>query len=294
MSIPSPSRDWGPLFETIPQGIVVVNETGRFVDANRYASRILEMEPEDFLAVDLLEPKWRLFGSDNQQLSPEAYPIQEALRTRRPIHQRVIGLLEGEEDEALWLEVSVGLLPEGGAVVTFRDISERFRQESLLSARARIMCGATGGSLEDVLRGTIDEAERLTGSCIGFFHLVEADQVTLTLQAWSTRTSRDFCRAEGTGNHYAVDEAGVWVDCIREGRPVIHNDYASLPHRKGMPLGHATVIRELVVPVLREGRPVAILGVGNKPFAYGSKDVELVSRLADLGWDAAQQKRITG
>jgi len=41
---------------------------------------------------------------------------------------------------------------------------------------------------------------------------------------------------------------------------VIHNDYASLPHRKGMPEGHAVLVRELVVPIMRGDRFVAILG----------------------------------
>ena len=31
---------------------------------------------------------------------------------------------------------------------------------------------------------------------------------------------------------------------------MVHNDYAALPHKKGLPPGHAPVVRELVVPVL--------------------------------------------
>jgi len=75
------------------------------------------------------------------------------------------------------------------------------------------------------------------------YHFVERDQKTLTLQAWSTRTRTEFCKAEGQGLHYSLDQAGVWVDCVRQRQPVIHNDYASLPHRKGMPPGHAEVVR---------------------------------------------------
>ena len=67
-----------------------------------------------------------------------------------------------------------------------------------------------------------------------------------------------FCRAEGKGIHYGVDQAGVWVDCLHQKKAVIHNDYSSLPHKKGMPEGHAKVVRELVVPVFREGKAVAI------------------------------------
>jgi len=83
----------------------------------------------------------------------------------------------------------------------------------------------------------------------------------------------------------------VWVDCIRERRPVIHNDYASLPHRKGMPADHVQVIRELVLPVMRDSKIVAILGVGNKAGDYALHDVETVSLLGDLAWDIAERKR---
>jgi diguanylate cyclase (GGDEF)-like protein len=101
----------------------------------------------------------------------------------------------------------------------------------------------------------------------------------------------EFCKAEGKGMHYPISEAGVWVDCVRERKPIIHNDYASLPNRKGMPAGHAEVTRELVVPTMRNGRIVAILGVGNKPVDYDQKDVEFVSYIADVVWTIVEQKQ---
>jgi diguanylate cyclase (GGDEF)-like protein len=120
---------------------------------------------------------------------------------------------------------------------------------------------------------------------------VNEDQETLSLQAWSTRTLAEFCKAEGKGMHYPISEAGVWVDCVRERKPVIHNDYYTLSHRKGMPAGHAEVMRELVVPTLRNDRIVAILGVGNKPKDYDEKDIEIVSYIADIVWTIVEQKR---
>lgn len=88
-----------------------------------------------------------------------------------------------------------------------------------------------------------------------------------------------------------MDQAGVWADALRERRALVHNDYPSLPHRKGLPEGHAEVLRELAVPVLRGGEVVALLGVGNKPFPYGPGDVDLVQQLADLAWETAEHKR---
>ena len=99
------------------------------------------------------------------------------------------------------------------------------------------------------------------------------------------------CTAEGTTSHYPIDKAGVWVDCVRQGRPVIHNDYASLPDRKGMPAGHAPVVRELVVPVYRGAKIVAVLGVGNKPTDYVDADVKVVSDIAGMAWDIVGRKR---
>jgi hypothetical protein len=99
--------------------------------------------------------------------------------------------------------------------------------------------------------------EALTGSNIGFFHFVDADERGLELQAWSTNTTARMCTAEGAGQHYAVDRAGVWADAVRARRPVIHNDYPALPHRKGMPRGHAAITREISVPVIRVELPGA-------------------------------------
>ncbi len=171
------------------------------------------------------------------------------------------------------------------------DITERKRTEGLIRVRMRLMEFAATHSLEEILQETLDEIGEITYSPIGFYHFIEADQRTLSLQAWSTRTLREFCTASGKGFHYPIDKAGVWVDCVHQRRPVIHNDYASLPHRRGMPEGHAHVIRELVVPILRGDRIVAILGVGNKPFDYNDKDVESVAYLADVAWEIAERKR---
>ncbi|MFH2044176.1 MAG: GAF domain-containing protein [Pseudomonadota bacterium] len=165
------------------------------------------------------------------------------------------------------------------------------KTRDFIRIRLRLFEFAISHSLEELIQKTMDEVGKLTESPIGFFHFVESDQKTLSLQAWSTRTVNEFCKAEGKGTHYEIDRAGVWVDCVHQRRPVIHNDYASLPHRKGLPPGHAAIIRELVVPVMRDDRIMAILGVGNKPADYTEDDVEKVSFLADVGWEIVEHKR---
>ncbi|WP_306548415.1 PAS domain S-box protein [Desulfobulbus sp.] len=179
-----------------------------------------------------------------------------------------------------------------GVVLVFRDQSEERRNHRLVEARLTLMEYALTHPLNELLTKALDEIGGLVDSPIGFYHFLDADQKTLSLQQWSTQTLRDFCRAEGRGMHYGVDRAGVWADCVHTGKPVVHNDYASLPHKKGMPEGHAPVIRELVTPVMRAGQVVAILGVGNKPVDYTEKDIETVAYLSDVTWQLVEQKRI--
>jgi hypothetical protein len=154
------------------------------------------------------------------------------------------------------------------------SLTQQKRAEKIMHARLRLLKFAESHSLEEFTQATLDESEALTASTIGFYHLVEADQQTLLLQTWSTNTLQHMCKAEGKGQHYDITEAGVWVEGVYQRRPVIHNSYDGLPNRKGMPPGHAPVTRELVVPIIRANKIVAIIGVGNKPSDYDEWDVE--------------------
>ena len=193
-------------------------------------------------------------------------------------------------DEVRLLEELAGDLAFG--ITVLRARIELRRAGSIMQARLRLLEFAGSHSMDELLTATLDEIEELTGSVIGFYHFVEADQKTLTLHSWSTNTIKNMCTAEGAGSHYGVDQAGVWADCVRERRSIIHNDYASLPNRKRMPEGHAEVVREAVVPIFRGDQIMAIIGVGNKAANYDESDIEIVSQLGDLSWDVAERKRV--
>lgn len=165
------------------------------------------------------------------------------------------------------------------------------RHRALLEARLRLTELAVDCTVGDLLSAALDEAEALSGSCIGFFHFVDADEENLSLQAWSTRTLAFYCRAEGKGHHYPASRAGLWVEALRKRRPVACNDYGSAQGRCGLPEGHAGLRRLATAPVFRDGRIVALLGVGNKPEPYHKADLRTIALLADLAWDIVQRKQ---
>ena len=126
-------------------------------------------------------------------------------------------------------------------------------------------------SEHEIVQVAIEEAARLTGSEIGYLHFVNPDENTLRLLTWTEKT-REQCAAV-YDDHYPVAQAGVWADCIRLKRPIIHNGYQTLPDRRGYPEGHIHLIRLVSVPIFDEERAAMILGVGNKAVDYDEADV---------------------
>jgi PAS domain S-box-containing protein len=273
------------------------------LDGFAYCKMLFEDgRPQDFIYLETNGAFEKLTGLKNvtgkkiSEVLPgirESYPVLFEIYGRVALTGRPESFEIYLEPLAAWLFVSVYSTEKGYFVTVFDNITERKRAESIAQARLRMLSMATSPSesRDEILQKMLDEIEKQTGSTIGFYHFLDVDQETLSLQAWSTNTMRNMCTAEGKGSHYTISKAGVWADCIRERGPVIHNDYASLTHRKGLPPGHAAVIREMVIPVLRNGRITAIIGVGNKPTDYTATDVEIVESLGQLSWEIFERIR---
>lgn len=290
-------RRYRVLFDQMSQGVVYQNADGAITWANPAAQRILGLSLEQMQGRASLDARWRSVHEDGSDFPGQDHPAMVALRTGQPVRGIVMGVSHGATLQHRWLEIDAvpefepGQSQPSRVFTTFTDITERWRSERIGAARARLMERAPALDLRGLLTATLDEAERLTDSRIGFYHFVSEDEHGLSLQAWSTRTEREYCTAEGHGMHYPIDQAGIWADAVRRRQPVIHADYAAIPNRRGLPPGHADLRRELVVPVLRSGRVVAIIGVGNKDSDYTDQDLDAVTRLADLAWDMAERKR---
>lgn len=271
------------LLRTSLDGFWLIGEDGRLLDVNDAYCQMSGYTRQELLCLSIAD------------LEAVESPEETRAHLRRLLEtgaDRFESRHRAKSGHVYDVEVSTSVDPAGGRVAAFiRDISKRKQSEEVLAARLRLMAFAETSTLAELLRRTLDEAESLTGSQVGFYHFVEPDENTLWLQAWSTNTVEKMCTAEGAGLHYAVEKAGIWAECIRERRAVVHNDYATARNRKGLPEGHAPVIRELVVPVFRHGKITAVLGVGNKPAPYREDDIETATSLADLAWDVAERKR---
>lgn len=278
------------LLENLPVGVSVQDPSGNIVYANPALSTMLELPRQEILGgVNLNRQRLR---PDKSPMPDEEGADAQVRRLGAPVHDVETGFVT-EKGKTIWVNVNAAPYPtvDQGLVIATIDITERKRAEEAIRLCLRLWEFAAGHSLPELLQRTLDEIETLTNSRISFYHFVDKDQQNLTLGAWSTRTKRDFCRAAGEGQHYPLSQAGVWTECFYSRTPVIHNDYSSLAGKKGLPEGHAEVIRQLVVPTLRDGKVVSILGVGNKALDYDQRDAELVSHVADVVFSIVENER---
>ena len=285
-------EDYKDLIHTAVDPIIAVNEKSEVVIWNPGAEKVFGYSEKEMLG----KTNARIH-IDKQNLERQTADISKFIKTGTsyfvgksyeiPLKKR-----DGEIIPTL-VSTSARKHTDGWLFISFiKNISLTKKQEALSKALLRLVEYSLNHSIKELLQKFLDEAEILSDSNIGFYHFVEEDQSTLFLQTWSTNTLNNMCDADAARTHYPITEAGVWVDCIQERKPVIHNDYSSLTHRKGLPEGHSPIIRELVVPVIRGDKVVAVLGVGNKPNHYNKQDARVVQQMAEMAWEIIERKMI--
>jgi diguanylate cyclase (GGDEF)-like protein/PAS domain S-box-containing protein len=263
--------------------LIIDPENGQIVDANPAAATFYGWP---------IETLCRMHIQEINTLSPEQIKLNMAQsRTGKKNHfsfhhRRADGSIRDVEVFSNKVEIA----GKDFLYSIIHEVTERKHFEIVTAFHLSLILMAATHSIEELLQTTVDEAERLTESSIGFLHFVAEDQMTVSQQVWSTNTIKNKCTAEGEAQHYALNKAGIWADAAREKKAVIHNDYSAIKHRKGMPEGHTEVRRELVVPVVRDEKVVAILGVGNKHSEYDADDVKWVGLIADMTWDIVAKK----
>lgn len=220
--------------------------------------------------------------------------LQRALRGEGP--QRFAMLHQAASGEHAYYEVTaIGRCSDTGhcegVTIVAREVTAWRQREQLFDARLRINEHALDHSLPELMSFVMDEAELLTHSQIGFFHFFDSENDELLLQAWSMRTRLGMSEPVEPGASYPIGEAGIWAECVQSRTPVLCNDPAARKGRRAMPEGFAAVERELLVPILREGKVVALMGVANRASDYGQDDLRILSELGDIAWDIIERRR---
>jgi len=148
-------------------------------------------------------------------------------------------------------------------------------------------------SEREVVEFAMEEVVRITKSEVGYIHFVETQvegDVSLNLFTWSKSVGGKCLIPELI--KYPMKDAGVWADCVRTGKPAVHNDYQHMAGKRGYPEGHFPVERHLSVPVFEDELPKLIVGVGNKKTEYTTEDIRDLQIYSSELWKVITKKRL--
>ncbi len=285
--------DFETIFNLLPAQIWYKDTRNRIVKVN------------DKVCSDIGMPRDAIEGHTTEEVFPKfakAYfkDDLEVMTSGRP----KLGIEEQintASGEILWIQTNkvpvndaegnvVGVLAIVNDLTEHKHTEEYLRQEA---ERSKVLLElydkAKGLTENELYEFALDRAVELTGSEIGFLHIVSDDQKTIELKTWNQAALKT-C-AVVSDSHYSINKAGNWADCVRTQKPVVYNDYPRSPHQKGIPSGHAPIHRFMSVPVIDHNKVRLIFGVGNKDAKYDDKDIIHMQLVANELLKITQKRR---
>ncbi|MBK7215103.1 MAG: PAS domain S-box protein [Bacteroidales bacterium] len=128
------------LFETMAQGVIYQDTTGKIISANYAAEKILGASLEQLQGLKSLDPRWKSIREDGTEYPGSEHPAMVALRTGKPVHNKIMGVFNTEIEKYVWIKIDATPQFHPGAskpfmvFATFDDITERKMAELALAS----------------------------------------------------------------------------------------------------------------------------------------------------------------
>lgn len=144
---------------------------------------------------------------------------------------------------------------------------------------------------EELINCALEEITAVSGSTIGFFATYDEEAGIMVPAAWSKEVNSR-CGIRQPPASLPLAEGGIWGEAVRQRVPVIVNDYSRAhPGKRGLPEGHVPMSRFMVIPILDEGKIVALVGVGDRKEPYSRVDAIQLQQFLQGFWEIIRRNR---
>lgn len=201
-----------------------------------------------------------------------------------------------KENEEFPVEISSRLLFDEneniiGLQGTTRDITERIAARQWEDKNREIfeqlylLSKMVNKPSDQIMGIALEKAIALTESEGGALIILDDKTISLELFDWPKQTMKVY-RLE-KDKSYPIENSEIWIDCVRQRKAVIHNDFKEgagkicLPNAK---LGQFKINKYLSIPVFDGEKIVAVCCVGNKKENYTEDDSLILSLLLNEMW----------
>jgi diguanylate cyclase (GGDEF)-like protein/PAS domain S-box-containing protein len=171
---------------------------------------------------------------------------------------------------------------------TKRTIEKSLQRNAILVNVLNKSYSSTQEQLDDVLNETL----HLTESEFGYIYLYDEQKKEFSLNSWS-KTVMPACSVMEKQTVYQLEKTGIWGEVVRQGEPIIVNDFTQPnPLKKGYPAGHVPITKFMSIPVIIDQKIVAVVGLANKKEDYDENDLNQVTALMQGAWHAKERREI--
>ena len=299
------------IFESSPVGMLLLDENLIIIDANLNIAHMIGKTPSHILEKRIGAGLGCIHSAEHEQgcgFSPACRlcslrdAILSVLKTDRPVQGAEIqpNLLMGGMPYRPWLLVSVEPLLINGRkhfIVAAANITQRkLAEEKILLNEVRLqsllkILQYKSETVHDLLDYALNEAITLTASQFGYIFFYDENKQEFVLNTWSAGVM-EACAVREQRTMYQLEQTGLWGEAARQRKPVMVNDFeAANPLKKGYPEGHAALHAFLSVPIISQGRIVAVIGVANKAADYDEADILQLTLLMDVAWKVTERKK---
>jgi len=273
--------------EASPLALFVTDYTGRYMEVNPAASRLLGYTSDEYLQRRIRD----LMPSDQR-----SHVIASFKKIRRTGTTSGEYLLKHKNGSPVHVSIDAVTLAGTGYMAFCQDISKRKKMEKdILRSKRRLealvkLGGMAHAPLQELTEFSLETVVSLTESTMGFLAFVNEDETILTMHSWSQKAMQQ-CTMKNAVTTFKAEDAGMWTESLRSREPYICNQHAPSKQSGNLPEGHIPIVRHMNIPITDKGRITVIAGVANKSEDYDQTDIIQMTLLMQGMWDILKHRQ---
>ncbi|MFZ3382684.1 MAG: PAS domain S-box protein [Candidatus Methanoperedens sp.] len=291
------------LYETMAQGVIYHDESGKIISANPAAQKILGLSPGHLIGRTSIDPMWKAIHEDGSDFPAQKHPAMVTLATRKEVRDVIMGIFNPELKGYRWIQINA--IPQTRyaeikpyqVYTTFNDITElKLAKDEMLLANEelriinKIISTATGLlDINQIFETVLDECIKIMGLEGGTICLVKPDD---HLQLAAQRATSEETIVDLTTNKIRIGEC-LCGTAARDLKPLILPDREAVIKFATREATRKEDIRyHAAFPLITGGKCLGVLCIftrtDKKPDVKKLKIIELISSQVALSIRNAQ------
>lgn len=143
------------LIEHVNIGILLQGPQAEIILSNHIALGLLGLTEDQLLGKTAFDPEWNVVREDGSNFPGPEHPVPTALRTKKPVHNVLMGVYRPQIQDRVWLSVDAipELNPDGSihyVVCSFRDVTAYRLTEKQYQQKHALLSGIMDTSIAAV------------------------------------------------------------------------------------------------------------------------------------------------